>query len=98
MEEKPKFGKFVEGAEHLSLGISIVLAVVIGVGLGIVMKKYLGYDWLLWLGVFWGIFAAGMNIKRAYKKQMKELDALKDDPKYKHAKTNYDDDEDDDKY
>lgn len=97
MSEKPKFGKFVEGAEHLSLGISIVLAVVIGVGLGVLMKKYFGYDWLLWLGVFWGIVAAGLNIKRVYIKQKAELDKLKDDPKYRHANTNYDD-EDDDKY
>ena len=97
MNEEPKFKKFVEGAEHLSLGISIVLAVVIGVGLGLAMKKYIGYDWLLWLGVFWGIFAAGLNIKRAYSKQIIELDKLKDDPKYKHANNNYND-EDDDKY
>lgn len=97
MNEEPKFKKFVDGAEHLSLGISIVLAVIIGVALGLAMKKYLGYDWLLWLGVFWGIAAAGLNIKRAYTRQKKELDKLKDDPKYKHANTNYDE-EDDDKY
>jgi F0F1-type ATP synthase assembly protein I len=95
---EPKFKSFVEGAENLSLGISIVVAIMLGVGLGLLMKKYIGYDWLLWLGVFWGVFAAGINIKRAYTKQMIELDKLKDDPKYKHAKTNYDDDEDDDKY
>jgi hypothetical protein len=26
MKDTPKYGKFVEGAEHLSLGISIVVA------------------------------------------------------------------------
>jgi len=96
--EEPKFKSFVEGAENLSLGISIVVAILIGVGLGLLMKKYIGYDWLLWVGVFWGIFAAGLNLRRAYKKQVADLDELKNDPKYRHANKNYDDDEDDDKY
>ena len=73
-------------------------AAFIGVGAGLLMKKYIGYTWLLWLGVFWGVAAAILNIRRAYLKQKADLDTLKDDPKYKHANTNYDDDEDDDKY
>ncbi|MCH9814395.1 MAG: AtpZ/AtpI family protein [Epsilonproteobacteria bacterium] len=96
-KEKPKYGKFVEGAEQLSLGISMVVAVVIGVGVGLLLKNLFGYAWLLWLGVFWGIAAAFLNVKKAYDKQKKELDALKDDPRYKHADKNYDE-EDDDKY
>lgn len=95
---KPKYGKFIDGAEQLSLGISMVVAVAVGVGVGVLMKKYFGYDWLLWLGIFWGLAAAFLNVKRAYEKQKKELDKLKDDPKYKHTNKNYDDDEDDDKY
>ncbi len=94
---KPKYGKFIDGAEQLSLGISMVVAVIIGVGVGVLMKKYFGYDWLLWVGVFWGVAAAFLNVKRAYEKQKADLDKLKDDPKYKHANKNYDD-EDDDKY
>jgi len=90
-KEKPKYGKLVEGANQLSLGISIVVAVLIGAGAGILMKKYIGYDWLLWLGLFWGIAAAILNVKRAYEKQKAELDKLKDDPKYKHAKKDFDD-------
>ena len=95
--KEPKYKEIVEGAQTLSLGISIVVAILIGVGLGLLMRKYLGYNWLLWVGVFWGIFAAGLNIKRAYSKQKIELDKLKDDPRYKHAKKDFDDD-DDDKY
>ncbi len=91
MSEKPKHGKLIEGANQLSLGISIAVAVLIGAGAGILMKKYLGYDWLLWLGLFWGVAAAVLNVKRAYQKQKAELDKLKDDPLYKHAKKDFDD-------
>ena len=89
MKQKPKLGKIVEGAEQLSLGISIVVAVLIGVGLGIWMKNIFGYGWLLWLGVFWGVAAAVLNIYKAYKKQMKELEKLKDDVRYKDINQEY---------
>lgn len=93
-EEKPRIGKIIEGAEHLSLGISMVVAVLIGVGLGLGLKNIFGEIWLLWLGVFIGIAAAGLNVYRAYKKQVADLDTLKDDPRYKHYNTINDDDED----
>ncbi len=92
--KKPKYGKIIEGAEQLSLGISIVVAVLLGVGAGLLMKKYFGFSWLLWLGVFWGIGGAFLNIRKAYLKQKKELDKLKDDPKYNYKPQKYDDDED----
>jgi F0F1-type ATP synthase assembly protein I len=98
-KKSPKYGKFIEGAENLSLGISIVVAILIGVAAGLGLKKLFGSIWFLWFGLFWGIAAAGLNIKRAYVKQKAELDKLKDDPKYRHANKNFDDDdEDDDKY
>lgn len=96
-EKKPKFGKIVEGAEQLSLGISMVVAVIIGVGLGILMRNIFGYEWLFWLGVFWGIAAAVLNVYKAYQKQQKEFEELKNDPKYRDYKPPKDD-EDDDKY
>ena len=96
-KEKPKMGKFIEGAEHLSLGISMAVAVLMGIGLGVVLKNTFGQIWLLWLGVFMGIVAAGLNIYRAYQRQVADLDTLKDDPKYKHY-NKIDDDEDDEKY
>lgn len=91
MSDTPKYGKFIEGAEHLSLGVSIVVAILLGIGAGILMKSLFGYTWLLWLGVFWGVAAAGLNIKKAYDKQMKEFEELKKDPKYQDLK--YDDSE-----
>ncbi|WP_187648247.1 AtpZ/AtpI family protein [Nitrosophilus labii] len=85
MEEKPpKYRKIIEGAEALSLGVSVVVAILIGVGLGLWMKSMFGYSWLLWLGVFWGVSAAILNIYKAYQKQKNELEELAKDPKYKN--------------
>jgi F0F1-type ATP synthase assembly protein I len=83
-KEEPKFKPIVEGANKLSLGISIVVAVLLGVGIGKLLQNLFGYDWLLWVGVFWGVAAAGLNIYKMYKEVKKELDSIKDDPKYKY--------------
>lgn len=82
-EEEPKYAKLVEGADGLSLGISIVVAVLMGVGAGILMKKYIGYDWLLWVGVFWGVGGAIMNVYKAYKKQVSSYEEFKPEVRYK---------------
>ncbi|MBU1667692.1 AtpZ/AtpI family protein [bacterium] len=95
-QEEPKLKKIVSAADGLSLGISIVVAVLIGVGLGLLLKNLFGYQWLLWLGVFWGIAAAVLNVYKAYEKQKKSLDELANDPRYRHQK--YDDSDEDDKY
>ena len=96
-QEEPKLKKIVSAADGLSLGISIVVAILIGVGIGLLLKNLFGYSWLLWLGVFWGIAAAILNVYKAYEKQKKSLDELANDPRYRHRK--YDDsDEEDDKY
>lgn len=58
MADDPKLKKIVGAADDLSLGISIVVAVLIGVGIGLGLKHLFGYNWLFWLGVFWGIAAA----------------------------------------
>lgn len=97
-EKEPKYRKIVEGADQLSLGISIVVAVLLGIGAGILMRRYFGYEWLFWLGVFWGVAAAILNIRKAYVKQKAELDKLKDDPRYKHYNQTDDDDDEDEKY
>jgi F0F1-type ATP synthase assembly protein I len=87
-----KYRKLIEGAEGLSLGISIVAAILIGVGLGYWMKSTFGIGWLFWLGVFWGVAAAILNIYKAYKKQQKEYEEYAKHPRYKNY---YDDEEDD---
>ncbi len=94
MSEEPKVKKIVDAADGLSLGISIVVAVLMGVGIGILLRKFFGYEWLFWLGVFWGISAAVLNVYKAYKKQKKSLDELADDPRYKQRSFDDDDDED----
>ncbi len=74
--------KGIEAADGLSLGISIVVAVLIGVGLGLLLKKFTPFAWLFWVGVFWGVAAAVLNVYKAYKAQVKsykefeERDAL----------------------
>jgi len=85
---EPKFKPIVEGVDHLSLGISMVVAVLIGVGLGIGMKNLFEIPWLLWVGVFIGIAAAFLNVYKAYKKQLKDLEELENDPRYRYKKEN----------
>lgn len=95
-KEKPKYGKLIEGAEQLSLGISIVVAVLIGIGVGMLMSHWFNTPWLLWVGVSWGIGGAILNVYKAYKKNVASLDELKDDVRYKKYQQPKDDDEDDD--
>ncbi len=83
MSEKPKYGKLIEGADNLSLGVSIVVAVLMGIGLGWLMRDWFGYEWLFWLGVFWGVGGAILNIYKAYQKNVKSFDELKPEVRYK---------------
>jgi F0F1-type ATP synthase assembly protein I len=74
----------------------MVVAILIGVGLGIVLKNLFGYPWLFWLGVFWGVAASILNVYKAYERQKKSLDELANDPRYRYKK--YDNSEEDDNY
>lgn len=74
--KEPKYKKTLEGIESLSLGISMVVAVVMGVAIGVGLKALTGWGWILWLGVFWGVAAAVNNVYRAYKKQQREFDEI----------------------
>ena len=101
-EEEPKLKKVVEGADSLSLGISMVVAVLIGVAIGLGLRNLTGASWTLWIGVFIGIGASILNVYKAYQKQKKSLDELAKDPRYNY-KANQElqkkyDEEDDDKY
>jgi F0F1-type ATP synthase assembly protein I len=62
------------GIEQLSLGISMVVAILIGIGLGLLLKNIFDIDWLLWVGVVWGVGGAIMNVYKAYTKLKRELD------------------------
>jgi len=95
-EEEPKLKKLVVAADGLSLGISMVVVILVGVGIGLLMQNLFAVDWVLWLGVFWGVAAAILNVYKAYAKQKKSLDELADDPRYRHRQ--YDDSDEDDKY
>jgi len=97
-QEEPKLKKIVDAADGLSLGISIVVAVLLGVGLGLLLKNIFDIPWLLWVGVFWGVAAAILNVYKAYEKQKKSLDELADDPRYRHKKYDDSDDDEDDTY
>lgn len=89
--KKNRTRSFIEGAEQLTLGLSMIIAVLLGVGLGLLMKNLTGIGWLLWLGVAWGVGAAILNVYKAYKKQVKSYDEYKDDVRYK--KDEYEEDD-----
>ena len=94
-KEEPKLKKVVVAADGLSLGISMVVAILIGVGLGLLLKNLFGYAWLLWLGVFWGISAAILNVYKAYSKQYQAFEELRKSGRYK-IQQQLEDDEDED--
>lgn len=97
-ENKPKHQDKVVALDNLSLGISIVVAIAIGFGIGYGLRELTGYSWTLWLGLAWGIIAAGVNVYRAYKRAQKQFEGLENDPRYAHrakyGDKSMDDDED----
>lgn len=97
-EQKPKHRDKIEALDSLSVGISMVAAIAIGVGIGLALKHFTGYTWTLWLGIFWGIAAAGLNVYKAYKRAQKVYEGMENDPRYsyraKHGGKSFDDDED----
>ena len=97
-EQKPKHRDKIEALDSLSVGISMVAAIVIGVGVGLALKLFTGYTWTLWLGILWGIAAAGLNVYKAYKRAQKVYEGMENDPRYsyraKHGDKSFDEDED----
>ncbi|MDD2894477.1 MAG: AtpZ/AtpI family protein [Aliarcobacter sp.] len=97
---KPKHQDKVIALDNLSLGISIVAAIIIGFGIGYGLKQLTGYTWTLWIGIAWGIAAAIMNVYRAYKRAQKEFEGMENDPRYayraKHGDKSFDKDDDED--
>ena len=96
MNQEPKFKKVVDAADGLSLGISIVVAVLIGVGVGMLLQKITAVTWTFWIGIVIGVSAAILNVYKAYIKQKRSLDALAKDPRYNRKQRGYEDDMDED--
>lgn len=94
--EQPRLKPIIEGAESLSLGISMVVAILIGIAIGLGLKKITGVSWTLWIGVGIGIAAAFLNVFKAYSKQYKEFEKMAKDPRYNMGKKVDDDDDDED--
>ncbi|MCW9027002.1 MAG: AtpZ/AtpI family protein, partial [Thiovulaceae bacterium] len=78
-----------------SLGISMVVAVAMGVGIGLVLKNLTGAAWTLWIGVFIGVAAAILNVYKAYEKQKEGYEELAKEPRYAIKKQLEDEDDED---
>ena len=96
-EHKPRVKPIIEAADSLSLGISMVVAVLMGVGIGWLLKSWTEEAWTFWIGVGIGIAAAILNVYKAYSKQYQEYEELAKEPRYA-IKKQLDDEEDDDDY
>ena len=95
-EKKPRIKPVIEAADSLSLGISMVVAVLMGVGIGWVLKNLTNVAWTFWIGVAIGIAAAILNVYKAYKKEFAGYEELAKQDRYAIRKQL--DDEDDEDY
>ena len=95
-EKKPRIKPLIEAADSLSLGISMVVAVLMGVGIGWVLKNLTSTPWTFWIGVAIGVAAAILNVYKAYKKEFAGYEELAKEPRYavKKQLEEQDDDED----
>ncbi|OIP54815.1 MAG: arginine biosynthesis protein ArgJ [Helicobacteraceae bacterium CG2_30_36_10] len=81
-ENAPRIKPIIEAADSLSLGISVVVAVVMGVGIGYLLRSLTGIGWTFWIGIFIGIAAAILNVFKVYEKQRKSYEELAKEPRY----------------
>jgi F0F1-type ATP synthase assembly protein I len=95
-ENKPKLKSLAEATDALSLGISMVVAVLMGIGIGYLLRNLTGITWLFWVGVAIGIAAAILNVYKAYSKQYKAFEELAKEPRYAMKKQLQDDEDDED--
>ncbi|MCK9490506.1 MAG: AtpZ/AtpI family protein [Sulfurimonas sp.] len=97
-EQKPRIKPIIEAADSLSLGISMVVAVAMGVGIGYLLRSLTSIGWLFWVGVAIGIAGAILNVYKAYSKQYKIFEDLAKEPRYAIKKKLEEEDEDDEDY
>jgi len=95
-ERKPRIKPIIEAADNLSLGLSMVVAVLMGLGIGWVLRRLTDIGWLFWVGVAIGIAAAILNVYKAYSKQYKVYEELAKEPRYAIKKQLQDDEDDED--
>ena len=76
-QNNSKTFKIARAADSLSLGISMVVAVAIGTGLGVWLRQYWG-NWALFGGIALGVLAAINNVFKAKKKKKASYDELGD--------------------
>ena len=95
-EKKPRIKPIIEAADSLSLGLSMVVAVLMGVGLGWLLRRLTDIAWLFWIGVAIGILAAILNVYKAYSKQYKAYEELAKEPRYAIKKQLQDEEDDED--
>ncbi len=81
-DRKPRIKPIIEAADSLSLGISMVVAVLMGFGIGWLLRSLTGIGWLFWVGIAIGIAAAILNVYKAYSKQYKSYEELAKEPRY----------------
>jgi F0F1-type ATP synthase assembly protein I len=94
-KRKPVIKPIIEAADSLSLGISMVVAVIMGVGIGLLFKNLTGNVWALWIGIFIGVAAAILNVYKAYSKQYKAYEELAKEPRYAIKKKLEEEDDED---
>lgn len=70
-DKSKKINTAIKAADSLSLGISIVVAILMGFGIGWGLKELTGSNWGLSIGIVIGVGAAINNIYKAYKSQVK---------------------------
>jgi len=95
-ERKPRIKPIIEAADSLSLGLSMVVAVLMGLGIGWALRRLTDIGWLFWVGVAIGIAAAILNVYKAYSKQYKVYEELAKEPRYAIKKQLLDDEDDED--
>ena len=94
-EKKPRIKPLIEAADHLSLGISMVVAVAMGIGIGYLLRSLTGVEWTFFIGVGIGIAAALLNVFKVYEKQKKSYEELAKEPRYAIKKQLQDEKDDD---